>query len=184
MIKRTLIAIALCCLIVMPTVTQAAGLTIWGLTEQISSVNGDNSLTGRIGYDMSLSDNGGLELFAGSIWRPRETQDFPQVVVLGAVQHMPDLIDPNSSVPFLPELFLNVISEDVQIRPYIGGQFSINLIDEDAGTYGAIAGVTLKLTPEDKSELVFEASYDKNFGDLAGVPDNQLKGYMGFRIPF
>jgi len=182
MIKRILIAIALIAL--MAIQVQAAGLTIWGLTEQISSVNGDNSLTGRIGYDMSLSDNGGLELFAGSIWRPRETQDFPQVVVLGAVQHMPDLIDPNSSVPFLPELFLNVISEDVQIRPYIGGQFSINLIDEDAGTYGAIAGVTLKLTPEDKSELVFEASYDKNFGDLTGVPDNQLKGYMGFRIPF
>jgi len=163
---------------------QAAGLTVWGITEQVSSVNGDNSLTGRIGYDMSLTDNGGLELFAGSIWRPRETQDFPQVVVLGAIQHMPDLIDPNSSIPYLPELFLTVISETVQIRPYIGGQFSINLIDEDAGTYGAIAGVTLKLTPEDKSELVFEASYDKNFGDLAGVPDNQLKGYMGFRIPF
>jgi len=166
------------------TTTQGAGLTIWGLTEQVSSVNGDNSLSARVGYDLGLSDRGGLELFAGSIWRPRETQDFPQVVVLGAVQHLPDLIDPNSSVPWIPELFLTVISEDVQIRPYIGGQFSINLIDEDAGTYGAIAGVTLKLTPEDRSELVFEASYDKNFGDLGGVPDNQFKGYMGFRIPF
>ena len=163
---------------------QAAGLTIWGLTEQISSVDGDNSLSARIGYDLSLTDKGGLELFAGSIWRPRETQDFPQVVVLGAIQHLPDLIDPNSSIPWLPELFLTVISEDVQIRPYIGGQFSVNLVDEDSGTYGAIAGITLKLTPEDKSELVFEAFYDNNFGDLAGVPDNELKGYMGFRIPF
>jgi len=163
---------------------QGAGLTIWGLTEQISSVNGDNSLSARVGYDMCVSDKGGLELFAGSIWRPRETQDFPQVVVLGAVQHLPNLLDPNGPIPYLPDLFLTVISDEIQIRPYVGGQFSINLIDEDAGTYGAIAGITLKLTPEDRSELVFEASYDKNFGDLGGVPDNQLKGYMGFRIPF
>ena len=164
------------------TTTQGAGLTVWGITEQVSSVNEDNAITGRIGYDLGLSDKGGLELFAGSIWRPREGT--PQVIVLGAIQHMPDLIDPNSSIPYLPELFLTVISETVQIRPYIGGQFSVNLIDEDAGTYGAIAGITLQLTPEANSQLVFEASYDKNFGDLGGVPDNQFKGYVGFRIPF
>ncbi|MCG7853888.1 MAG: hypothetical protein MIO92_15310 [Methanosarcinaceae archaeon] len=168
--------------LLMGSAVQAAGLTFWGITEQISSVNEDNSLTARIGYDMSLTDKGGLEIFTGSIWRPREGE--PQVLVFGAVQHMPDLIDPNSSIPYLPELFLTVISEKVQIRPYIGGQFSINLIDENAGTYGVIAGITLQLTPEANSQLVFEASYDKNFGDLAGVPDNQLKGYMGFRIPF
>ena len=161
---------------------QAAGLTVWGITEQMTSVNEDNSLTARIGYDMSLTDQGGLEIFAGSIWRPRDRE--PQVVVFGAIQHMPDLIDPNSSIPYLPELFLTVISEKVQIRPYIGGQFSVNLIDEDAGTYGALAGITLQLSPEANSQLVFEVSYDKNFGELEGIPDNQLKGYMGFRIPF
>ena len=178
--KRAILTIILAlCLTVS---AQAAGLTIWGLTEQVSSVNGDNSLTARVGYDLSLTDKGGLELFAGSIWRPREGE--PQVLVFGAIQHMPDLIDPNSPIPYLPELFLTVISETVQIRPYIGGQFSINLIDEDAGTYGAIAGITLQLSPEANSQLVFEASYDKNFGDLVGVPDQQLKGYIGFRIPF
>ena len=178
--KRAILTIilALC----LTASAQAAGLTVWGLTEQVSSVNGDNSLTARIGYDLSLTDKGGLELFAGSIWRPREGE--PQVLVFGAIQHMPDLIDPTSSIPYLPELFLTVISEKVQIRPYIGGQFSINLIDEDAGTYGAIAGITLQLSPEANSQLVFEASYDKNFGDLVGVPDQQLKGYIGFRIPF
>ena len=178
--KRVILTIiALLCL---TASAQAAGLTIWGLTEQVSSVNGDNSLTARVGYDLSLTDKGGLELFAGSIWRPKDSE--PQVLVFGAIQHMPDLIDPNSPIPYLPELFLTVISETVQIRPYIGGQFSINLIDEDVGTYSAIAGITLKLTPEANSELVFEVSYDKNFGDLGGVPDNQLTGYMGFRIPF
>ena len=156
--------------------------TVWGITEQVSSVNSDNSITGRIGYDMSLTDKGGLELFIGSVWRPRDRT--PQFLILGAAQHVPDLIDPNSSVPFIPDLLLTVISEDVQIRPYIGGQFSVNLIDEDAGTYGMIAGITLKVTPEANSELVFETSYDKNFGDLADVPDNEFKGYLGFRIPF
>ena len=180
MIKRILIIIALVCLITMPV--QAAGLTVWGITEQVSSVNEDNAITARIGYDMSLSDKGGLEIFGGSIWRPRDGT--PQVIVIGAVQHMPDLIDPNSSIPYLPELFLTVISEKMQIRPYIGGQFSVNLIDEDAGTYGMLAGITLQISPEANSQLIFEASYDKNFGDLASVSDNQIKGYMGFRIPF
>ena len=180
MVKRVILSIilALC----LCSSVQAAGLTFWGITEQMTSVNEDNSITARIGYDLSLTDKGGLEVFAGSIWRPRDSE--PQVIVFGAVQHMPDLIDPNSSIPWLPELFLTVISEKVQIRPYIGGQFSVNLIDEDAGTYGAIAGITLQLSPEANSQLVFEASYDKNFGDLVGVPDQQLKGYIGFRIPF
>ena len=157
-------------------------MTIWGITEQISNVDSDNSLTGRIGYDLSVSDKGGLEPFLGSVWRPRDGN--PQVIVLGAVQHMPDLIDPNSSVPFLPDLFLSVMNEEVVIRPYIGAQFTVNFIDEDVGYYGAIAGITLQLEPGAKSQLVFEASYDKTFGALEDVPDNQVKGYMGFRIPF
>ena len=180
MIKRLLIGMVLA--LYMCITVQGAGLTVWGITEQVSSVDEDNAITGRIGYDLSVGENGGLEPFIGSIWRPRDGT--PQVVVLGAVQHLPDLIDPNSSVPFIPDLFLAVISEDVQIRPYIGGQFSINCIDEDAGTYGMIAGITLQVDPNANSQLVFEISYDKNFGDLAGVPDERLKGYMGFRIPF
>ena len=174
MVKRLLMGmvLALCmCLTV-----QAAGLTVWGLAE-----NENDFITARVGYDLSVGDQGGLEPFIGSVWPGTGS---PQVIVLGAVQHMPDLIDPNSPVPFLPDLFLTVISEDVQIRPYIGGQFSVNLVDEDAGTYGMIAGITIQISPEANSQLVFEASYDKNFGDLADVPDNEVLIKMGFRIPF
>ena len=177
---KRLMAILLAVLFI-ASAAQAAGLTVWGLTEQLSSVEADNSLTARVGYFLG-TDRGGLEPFIGSIWRPRD--DSPQVVVFGAVQHMPDLIDPNNPIPFIPEMLLKVITEDVSIRPYIGGQFSVNLADRDAGFYGMIAGITLKLEPKAKSELVFEASYDNTFGDLAGVEDNELKGYMGFRIPF
>lgn len=164
------------------TSVQATGLTLWGLTEQLSSVNEDNAIMARIGYDLTIGDSGGLEPFIGSVWRPREGT--PQVIVIGAVQHLPDLIDPNSNIPYLPDIFLMVISEDVAIRPYFGGQFTVNLIDKDAGFYGMIAGTTIQLTPKANSQLVFEVSYDKTFGDLEGVPDNEIKGYVGFRIPF
>ena len=177
--KLAITIIALLCLC---SSVQAAGLTVWGLTEQMTTVEDDNSLQGRVGYFLG-TDAGGLEPFIGSVWRPR-LEDTPQVIILGAVQHMADVIDPNSPIPYIPELFLQVLSEDISARPYIGGQFSINFIDRDSGFYGALAGVALKLDPAAKSELIFELSYDNTFGDLAGVSDSEFKGYMGFRIPF
>jgi hypothetical protein len=159
------------------------GFTVWGLTEQTASVDKDNSISGRLGYFLGLEDgNGGLEPFVGSVWRPRDSE--PQVLTLGAVQHLPDLVDANSPFPWIPELFLLVMNEDVEIRPYVGGQATVNFVDRDAGFYGGIAGVTVKLTPEANSEIVFEISYDAMFADLEAVPDNEFKGYMGFRVPF
>lgn len=161
---------------------QATGLTIWGITEQVSSVNSDNAITGRIGYMLGVGDAGGLEPFVGSVWRPKEST--PQVIVVGAVQHLADLVDPNSSIPYIPALFASILNEDVEIRPYIGAQCTINLIDKDSGFIGLITGITVKLEPDAKSELVFELSYDKMFNDLEAVPDNEFKGYAGVRIPF
>lgn len=182
MLRRILILIALICL--MATSVQAKGLTVWGLTEQVTSVNSDNAITGRAGWMFGEGDNGGLELFVGSIWRVRDSE--PQVIVVGAIQHLPDLIDPNSvlSIPYISDFMLSIMNEDVTIRPYIGAQCTINLMDQDAGFVGAITGVAVKLTAMANSELVFEMSYDNTFGDLDTVPDNELKGYMGFRIPF
>jgi len=162
---------------------QAAGWTVWGLTEQLTAVESDNSITARVGYFMGLGDTGGLEPFIGSVWRPR-SEDTPQVITLGAVQHLPDLIDPNGPIPYISGIFTAVIAEEVVIRPYIGFQTTINLIDKDSGFIGIISGVTCKLTPDAQSEVVFEVSYDDTFQELAGVPDNELKGYIGFRIPF
>ena len=180
MVRHLIITIA--AMLMLCGSAHATGLTLWGLTEQVSSVDSDNAITGRIGYDLSVGDNGGLEPFIGSVWHPQDST--PQVIVVGAVQHFPDLLDPNGLIPYIPELFTTLINEDVAIRPYAGAQCTINLVDEDAGFIGAIAGVAIKLTPEATSELIFEASYDNTFSDLNDVPDNRLKGYMGFRIPF
>ena len=81
MIKRILITIALVCLMTMPV--QAAGFTIWGLTEQ---ANLETTVTGRIGYMLGVGDNGGLEPFIGSVWRVNDSE--PQVIVVGAIQHL------------------------------------------------------------------------------------------------
>jgi len=162
---------------------QAAGWTVWGLTEQLTGVEADNSITARVGYFMGIGDTGGLEPFIGSVWRPR-SEDAPQVITIGAVQHLPDLIDPNGPIPYISGLFTAVIAEEVVIRPYIGFQTTINLIDKDSGFIGIISGVTCKLTPDANSEIVFEIAYNDTFNELAEVPDNEISGYMGFRIPF
>ena len=172
----TIIVVALLC-----TSVQGAGITIWGLTEQLTTVEDDNSLSARVGYMLGIEESG-LEPFIGSVWRPRD--DYPQVITVGAVQHLPDLVDPNNPIPYIPAIFLKILNEDTTIRPYIGAQCSINLIDKDAGFIGVIAGVSVKLEEKATSELVFELGYDDTFNDLAGIVDNELKGYMGFRIPF
>jgi hypothetical protein len=161
---------------------QAAGLTFWGLTEQVSSVEDDNSITARVGYDLSVGDRGGLEPFIGTVLYPR--LEAPSVMVIGAIQHLPDLIDPNNPIPFLPEIFLTVINEEVQIRPYIGVQCTVNLVDHDSGFIGGLAGVAIKLTPDARSELIGEVSYNNTFNDLSGIDDNELRAYLGFRIAF
>lgn len=179
--KRLILTIiAVLCLTVS---VQAAGLTIWGLTEQLTTVEADNSLTGRVGYFLGIGENGGLEPFIGSVWRPR-IDDVPQVITLGAVQHLSDLVDPNNSLPYIPDFFVSILNEDTVIRPYIGAQFTINFVDRDSGFIGFIGGVTVKLEEDARSELVFELGYNDTFNALAGVPDNEISGYLGFRIPF
>jgi hypothetical protein len=161
---------------------QAAGLTIWGMTEQVTSVNSDNALTMRLGYDLSLSDKGGLEPFVGFTWFPRD--DYPEVMSLGAVQHMADILDPNSNLPFLPDLLLLVITEDAVLRPYIGGQFTINFMDRDSGFFELIAGLDAMLQPDANSSMVFETSYGSMFGELSERADYEFIGRIAFKIPF
>lgn len=179
---RTILITIITLLLICSTV-QAAGWTVWGLTEQLTTVENDNTLTGRVGYMLGQEDTGGLELFTGSIWRPR-LDDAPQVITFGAVQHMPDLLDPNESIiPYIPQIMKTIISDDISARSYFGGEFSANVVDKDAGQYALIAGVNVKLREDDISSLVFELQQVDTFGDLGGVDDG-LKAYMGFRIPF
>jgi len=175
MIKRILITIALFCLMV--TSVQAAGLTVWGLTDGASQ-----EYNGRVGYMLGSEARGGLEPFVGTSIFPNDPT--PSTLKLGAVQHLPDILDPNSPIPFIPGAFKMLFSGKITARPYFGGEATITFIDEDAGSYAALLGAKVKFTDEDPSEWIFETGYGNTFSALNEVPDNELFLRMGVRIPF
>lgn len=175
MIKRILITIALVCLMTMPV--QAAGLTVWGLTDGASQ-----EYNGRFGYMLGSEEFGGLEPFIGTSVFPNDPT--PSTLKLGAVQHLPDILDPNSSIPFIPGAFKMLFSGKITARPYFGGEATITFIDEDAGSYAALLGAKVKFTDEDPSEWIFETGYGNTFSVLNEVPDNELFFRMGVRVPF
>jgi len=186
MIKKTLIAIALVCL--MTIRVHAAGPTVSFVTEQLTSVDKGNSLGVEVGYFLGIDDGAGLEPYIGTDWWPRwdEEGDMnpPSVIVLGVRNHFQDIIDSNSAVPFLPSALLMILNEDIEIKPYVGFRFSANLIDKDAGLMSIPAGVLIKTSPDSNAALRFEARWNDTFGELSGVPDNRVDFYMGIWIPF
>lgn len=180
MIKR-LFTIALLIIANICTIARPADLTVSMMTEQAMSVDSDNAITARIGYYLG-NENGGLEPFIGCVWFPKE--ETPQVITIGVIQYLGDVLEDDSIVPILPELLLAVITEDAVINPYFGALCTINLLDQDAGLIEAIFGVNIKLTPDANSLLVFETGYGSMFGDLSGRDDHEFVTRLGFRIPF
>jgi len=184
MIKRMLIAIALVCLMAIPV--QAAGPTVSIMTEQIANVDKGNSLTVELGYFLGIDS--GLEPYIGTQWWPQwdEVGDIepPSVVVLGVRNHFKDVLDPNSIIPYLPDLLLIILNEDIEIKPYVGFQFTANFIDKNAGFMGLSSGILVKTSPDSNSALRFGIKYNDTFGDLAGVRDNRFDYEMGIFIPF
>jgi len=185
MIKRALITIAIICMMIVPAV-KAIGPTVSFMTEQVTSVNKDNSLGVEVGYFFGVDS--GLEPYIGMDWWPRWDKDGdmapPSVIVLGVRNHFKDILDPNSAIPFLPDLFLTVINEDVEIKPFVGVRFSANIIDKNAGLMSIPVGLLVKTSPESNAALRFEIRYSDTFGDLNSVPDNKLDFYMGIWVPF
>jgi len=175
--KKILIVIALICL--MTVQVQAAGLTLWSVAEKIVEVDESASIAGRLGYYFG-SDNGGLEIFAGSTWHPESKS--PQVLSIGVIEHLPDLIDPNNPLPWIPNILLTFINEDVEVRPYAGLEGTFNFIEENVGYYGGVVGVLAKLTPNSRIQYGLEGSYKEGFGELEGLNKTQLSFVI--RIPF
>ena len=178
----TIIAVQLClCLSV-----QAAGPTVSIMTEQITNVDEGNSLTFELGYFLGVDS--GLEPFIGTKYWPRwdEEGDMepPSVVILGVRNHFKDVLDPNSIIPYLPEMLLMVLNEDIEIKPYIGLEFTANFIDKNAGFMAISSGVFVRTSPDSNSALRFGLKWNDTFGDLAGVRDNRLDYEMGLFIPF
>ena len=185
--KRVLLTIiAVLCLCVS---AQAAGVTVSVMTEQIANVDKGNSLGVEVGYFLGIDPAGaGLEPYIGCDWWPRwdEEGDMapPSVVVLGVRQWFSDIVDPNSAIPYIPSIFLTILNEDVQIKPYVGFRFSANIIDKDSGLMSIPVGISLKTSPGSNSALRFEARYNDTFGSLSMVPDNRFDLYMGMIIQF
>jgi len=177
--KLLLITIALCCLIITPTVTQAAGLTLWSVADQVIDVDEGESIAGRLGYYFG-SNEGGLELAVGSTWYLKD--DKPQVMSFLVIEHFPDLIDPDNTMPWIPDFFLVFINEDVEARPYAALEGTFNFIEEDMGYYGGVVGVLAKLSPESRMEYGLEGSWRKGLGELEGVDRRQLS--LVIRYPF
>jgi len=177
--KKVLLAILI--MLALCGAVRANGLTVWGLTED--TVAADNtSVTGRVGYQYDF-----IEAFLGSTWRPEYDAEGqlspPQVFSLGALVYTQDLIDPNSSIPWLPPFLLTFLNEDMVAQPYFGYQGTVSL-DNDAGFTGAIVGILTKTKADSKASMVFELGYNNNFLDLGMVPDNEWVLSVGFRFGF
>ena len=167
---------------------QAAGVTVSVMTEQIANVDKGNSLGVEVGYFLGVDPAGaGLEPYIGCDWWPRwEDGEMapPSVIVLGVRQWFSDIVDPNSAIPFIPKLFLTILNEDIQIKPYVGFRFSANIIDKDSGLMSIPVGISVKTSPGSNSALRFEARYNDTFGELSMIPDNRFDLYMGMTIQF
>ena len=183
--KGLILMLAILCV---SSVAQAAGPTVSFMTEQVTSVDKGNSLGIELGYFLGVGDGSGLEPYIGTDWWPRWDDDGdmkpPSVVVLGVRNWFSDIIDPNSAIPFIPDMFLMVLNEDVEIRPYVGFRFSANIIDKDGGLMSIPVGIAVRTSPESNSALRFEVRWNDTFGAVNMVPDNRLDAYMGIYIPF
>jgi len=183
--KAKILLLLLAMLVAAPAV-EAAGPTVSFMTEQIAEVDKGNSIGVELGYMLGI--DAGLEPYIGIEWWPNwdEEGDMapPSVVVLGVRNWFKDIIDPNSTMPFIPNIFLSVLNEDIEMKPYIGIRFSANIIDKDAGVMSVPVGIAIKTSPDSNSALRFEARWSDTFGNLAAVPDNRVDYYMGLYIPF
>jgi len=170
---KTLISI-LIALVVLSSMCMADGVTIWGSAEQ--EIDSQAAVTGRIGYKV-----GNIEPFVGSKWYPRD--EYPQVLTLGGVMYGPDLADPNSSVPAIPEVLLFYLSDEAVVTPYIGIQASWGFVDDDAGFYGGIMGILIKDKPDTPLSVTVEVEWNDNTGKLANITDGAKIG-IGLRCEF
>jgi len=166
----------------------AAGLTVSVVTEQVTEVDKGNSIGVDLGYFFGLEGGPGIEPFVGLQWWPRwdDNGDMepPGVVCLGGRYHFGDIIDSDSAIPFIPDLLLGVLNEEVEAKLYLSGRFTMNFIDKDVGYMGLGTGILLKTTPISPAALRFEIRYGDTFSQLNEVPDNRLNYYFGVHYQF
>lgn len=174
-------------LMIVPTTAKAGdddGFKFWGLSEQ--SFDSESALIGRLGYQI-----GPVEPFIGTSWVPKQNTetgeiDPPNLITLGGLVHLPDLIDPNAPLFGLQEVLLEFIPKNFESKPYFGWQGSWAIVDDDAGGFhGGVLGLKNKLSPDDEAAWIVEAQYNNFFADLNGLrDDDEFTIYFGLRIGF
>lgn len=184
---KKLILFLILLLMIVPTTAKAGdddGFKFWGLSEQ--SFDSESALIGRLGYQI-----GSVEPFIGTSWVPKQNTetgeiDPPNLITLGGLVHLPDLIDPNAPLFGLQEVLLEFIPKNFESKPYFGWQGSWAIVDDDAGGFhGGVLGLKNKLSPDDEAEWTVEAQYNNFFADLNGLrDDDEFTIYFGLRIGF
>lgn len=178
--KRILLAIAIVVLAAAPA--WPLGFTLWGLGEQdFDSRN--SAIQGRIGYQF-----GRVEPFIGSTWRPNfDTKPGevrpPQVFSFGALFHWPDLIDPDSPLPWISPALLTFLPEGLVAEPYFGGHVTFDFTGNDGSFSALLIGLKCKADPKSLSAIIVEAEYANAYGDLSAVP-NEFRMNFGWRFYF
>lgn len=171
MIKRTLIAVAFVCLLLLSSIAKADGLTVWGLGDY-------KAIDARFGYQF-----GGLEAgFAAS--RSSGSEEIEGFYGGYGIYHLPFVLDANS-LPFLPI--------QMQTVSYLGGIAGIESEDLDYGVYGPVFGLVLNKfivenppLRQEEVQLVTEVQYlfyDKDVEDAVGKSE-EWRFNVGLRIYF
>lgn len=153
------------------------GWSAWGLAEQdIDSRN--NGVEARVGYRA-----GQLEAFLGSSWWPRYDSDAdldpPQVLSVGALYHARDLLDRDNPLPWIPDILLALLPEDMKARPYSGGQVTFDFSGKDQGYSAAQVGLSAFLADDSRNCFVVEGAWRNNYGQLSGF-GNDFVVKLGF----
>lgn len=168
---RYLVSI-LIALVVLSSVCMADGITLWGSIE--TEIDSEASLMGRLGYR-----SGNLEPFVSGTWRP----DYPWSLSLGSLMYGPDLADPESSVPVIPQLLSIYLSDEAVVKPYTDFQATWTLINTNAGYYGLIAGALVKDKPDSHLMTYFEYAKNRYDGEFEGITDED-KFSLGLKYEF
>jgi len=183
MIKRTLITIALVCFMVLPVF--AAGPTVTVLTEQLTGINSP-AINLRLGFFLGFDS--GLEPFIGTEFRPEWDEEDkikpPSVVKAGVLNWFKDVVDSNSVIPLIPDLFLIFLNEDIQIRPYVGVEWTMDFVNRGGGFMAGIAGFELKTNANSKASILLEGKMYETFDEYAVIDDNRLVWSTAFMYRF
>lgn len=148
-------------------------VTIWGGIETGNS-DATAAMSGRLGIESKESN---LEGFIGITGWPkwdaiegRLMSEPPVVLEIGGIYHFDDIIDPNSPVPWIPEILAGYLNPELEARPYVG---VLSTIGRDGSAYGTLVGFEMGKDENSNITLNIEGQFLNVGHELAeaGITD-------------